>query len=279
MELWLMGGLVGLLGLWMFFKRDKFVFQKWFIFYVALYPTKFGIKFMRSIASKYNRILYWIGIIGIGFCYLGILLISEELIRGIYTLFTNPQMTVGLVLPIKAKGVFYVPFLYWIISLIVVMVIHEGAHGIIAMVHKLKIKKTGLAFLGFIIPIIPAAFVEPDEKKLMKSPNLIKLSVFAAGPFANILLGFALMPFYLYFPFGSNFVILWFKDLIYWLALLNLGVGLFNLVPIGPIDGGRMFQIALEKFMKQKKAVKIWKAVSYGLLVIVASNILFALFL
>jgi membrane-associated protease RseP (regulator of RpoE activity) len=103
--------------------------------------------------------------------------------------------------------------------------------------------------------------------------------VFAAGPFANILLGFALMPIYLYVPFGSNLVILWFKGLLFWLALLNLGVGLFNLVPIGPIDGGRMFQIALEKVLKQKKAVKVWKAVSYGLLAIVAGNILFALFI
>jgi membrane-associated protease RseP (regulator of RpoE activity) len=278
MEQWLLRGMIALISLWMVLKSKDFVWQRWFIFYFALYPTKFGIKFMRKIASKYRKILYWIGVLGIVIGYLGILLISEELIRGIYTLFTNPQITVGLVLPIKAKGVLYVPFLYWIISLIIVMIVHEGAHGIIAMVHKLKIKKTGLAFLGAIIPIIPAAFVEPDEEKLMKSSNLVKLSVFAAGPFANIVLGFILLFAHSVLMGGlSNG--LWVKELVFWIMLLNLGVGLFNLVPIGPIDGGRMFQVALEKIMQQKKAVRIWKAVSYGLLVLVASNILFALFL
>ena len=29
--------------------------------------------------------------------------------------------------------------------------------------------------------------------------------------------------------------------------MLNFGIGLFNLVPVGPIDGGRMFQLAMYK--------------------------------
>jgi len=37
-------------------------------------------------------------------------------------------------------------------------------------------------------------------------------------------------------------IILWLLGLLYWLYLLNLGIGLFNLVPIGPIDGGRMLR-------------------------------------
>ena len=279
MELWLIGGIVVLLCLWMIFQKKKFVWKTWLIFYFCMYPTKIGIKFMQKTAEKYRKILYWLGLIGIIIGYIGMIIITEEIIRGVYTLFTNPQLTIGLVLPIKAKGVFYVPFIYWIISVLIVMIVHEGAHGVIAIVHKLKIKKTGIAFLGCIIPLIPAAFVEPDEKKLMKSSNLVKLSVYSAGPFANILLGFILLPIYLYFPFGTNAVFLWLKNLIFWLSMLNIGVGLFNLLPLGPIDGGRMFQTALEKIMQQKKAVKIWKAVSYGLLIIVAGNILYALFL
>lgn len=278
MELWLVGGIIALVSLWMIFKRKKFVWHRWLVFYFAMYPTKFGIKFMRKIASRHRKKLYWLGIIGISIGYIGMIIVCYDLIKGIYTLLSNPQMTVGLVLPIKAKGVFYVPFIYWIISVMVVMIVHEAGHGIIAMVHKLKIKKTGIAFLGAIIPLIPAAFVEPDEKKLMRSPNLTKLSVFAAGPFANIILGLILLFVHaiVMAQIGNGF---WIKELVFWLMLLNLGVGLFNLVPIGPIDGGRMFQVALEKIMQQKKALKIWKAVSYGLLVIIASNILYAIFL
>jgi uncharacterized protein YacL len=193
MELWLLGGILILLTFWLIFKRKQFKWHRWLVFYFAMYPTRFGIDLMKQIAAKYKKPLYYLGIIGIGIGYIGMIIVSIDLVRGIYSLITNPQITVGLVLPVKAKGVFYVPLIYWIISVFVVMIVHEGAHGLIALVHKLKIKKTGIAFLGIIIPLIPAAFVEPDEKKLMKSSNVTKLSVFAAGPFANILLGFILV--------------------------------------------------------------------------------------
>lgn len=383
MELLVLGGILAVLTAWMFYNRKQFVWKRWLIFYFAMLPTKFGIPTMKKIASKYPRITYWLGIIGICVGYAGMMIVSYDLIKGIYSLLSNPQMTVGLVLPIKAKGVFYVPLLYWIISVLVVMVVHEGAHGIMAIAHKLKVKQTGVAFLGAIVPIIPAAFVEPDEAKLMKSRNLVKLSVFAAGPFANLLLGFILLGVYLlalpYFQstiysqegveivgfIGENTpaqinglavgevitsiddnavleavefkqamdskqigetinvktykqtlsivlgedeiekdaflgvnvqskegikpemlseypvfsrIIVWLKDLVYWLSLLNIGVGLFNLVPIGPIDGGRMLQVVLEKIMPQRNALRVWKAVSYGLLLVIASNIIYALF-
>ena len=42
--------------------------------------------------------------------------------------------------------------------------------------------------------------------------------------------------------------LIWFYGFLYWLYLLNLGIGLFNLVPLGPIDGGRMLLVALKKF-------------------------------
>ncbi len=383
MELLVLGGILAVLTAWMFYNRKQFVWKRWLIFYFAMLPTKFGIPAMRKIASRYPRITYWLGIIGIFVGYAGMAIVSYDLIKGVYSLLSNPQMTVGLVLPIKAKGVFYVPLLYWIISVMVVMIVHEGAHGVMALAHKLKVKQTGVAFLGAIVPIIPAAFVEPDEDKLMKSRNVTKLSVFAAGPFANLLLGFMLLGVYLlalpYFqstiyqqegveivsfigdntpaqisglavgeviqsiddtavlqapdfkqamdskqigdtikvktdkqslsimlgedkiekdaflgvnvqsregikpevlsghPVSSRIAV-WLKDLVYWLSLLNIGVGLFNLVPIGPIDGGRMLQVVLEKIMPQRNALRIWKAVSLGLLAVIASNILYAVF-
>jgi len=43
-------------------------------------------------------------------------------------------------------------------------------------------------------------------------------------------------------------IILWFFGLFRWLVILNLGIGLFNLVPIGPIDGGRMLQLVSHRF-------------------------------
>jgi membrane-associated protease RseP (regulator of RpoE activity) len=56
--------------------------------------------------------------------------------------------------------------------------------------------------------------------------------------------------------------------------LLNLGIGLFNLVPLGPVDGGRMLRLVLHKFFEKKRADKIWKNISVFFLTIILINIL-----
>jgi len=52
-------------------------------------------------------------------------------------------------------------------------------------------------------------------------------------------------------------VLIWLSILTYWLFLTNLMVGLVNLLPIGIVDGGLMFHIALGTFIKNEKTVKI----------------------
>ena len=66
------------------------------------------------------------------------------------------------------------------------------------------------------------------------------------------------------------------KELIFWLAILSLGVGLFNLIPLGPIDGGRMFLTALEHLTHQARAATIWKSVSFVVLGILLTNVVLA---
>lgn len=72
----------------------------------------------------------------------------------------------------------------------------------------------------------------------------------------------------------GNFL-LWILKLIFWLFVVNLGVGLFNLLPLGPIDGGRMFLILSSIIFKEEaKAKKFWSSVSYILLIIIFINLL-----
>jgi len=228
--------------------------------------------------------------------------------------------------------------------------------------------------LGALIPLIPGAFVEPDEKKLVKASRKKQLAVYAAGPAANIVTGFMLMALFFMvitpmtdrfyandgvvvtelmegnppavqagievgekitsinghaitetgdfstslkdsepgdvvniitantaydIELGTNptndkawlgvyvesplkdptwftYVALWFKDLIFWLYLLSLGVGLFNLIPLGPVDGGRMFLTALQGITHDRRANTIWKSVSFVLLGILVTNIVLA---
>ena len=74
------------------------------------------------------------------------------------------------------------PFAAGIAALAVVLVVHEGMHGILARRHGLPLTSAGLVFFGF-IPF--GAFVDIDEKKLMKEKADRQNAVFVAGTAAN----------------------------------------------------------------------------------------------
>jgi len=70
-------------------------------------------------------------------------------------------------------------------------------------------------------------------------------------------------------------MILWFNLLFYWLWLINLGIGLFNLLPLGPIDGGRMFLISMLIFTKnEKKAFNLYKLTTFICATLIFINLL-----
>jgi len=363
--------------------RKKIELQKMLfpMLYFILYKTKIGLKSMDSLSKKERLVkIFTFASVFIGF--LGMATICVLLVHNLYKVafFPSAVSGVGLVLPFKVKGAFFVPFFYWIISILVIASIHEFCHGWISRYHGVKIKSSGFAFLSVLLPIIPAAFVEPDEKQLAKKKPKAQMQVFAAGPFSNIVLGFvmlgifallappavnSLMAFgganitsisndsvliplnvsvnesvigingknvtfvddfseimqnktpgekillatdkgnysvalgknprnssaaYLgvsvaqnkeikkevesrYGSFLPNAVI-WILGLVYWLYLLNIGIGIFNLVPVGPIDGGRMLLIGLEKYFKKEKAKKILGIISLVFLAVIVLNVL-----
>lgn len=369
-----------------------------YILYFSMYKTKYGLRLMDAWAKKYKKFIRFVGYLGILIGFIGMALISYSLIINLFHLFTKPEAApgVGLVLPFKAKGVFFVPFFYWIISIFVIAVVHEFLHGLIARAHNLKVKSSGFAFVGLVIPVIPAAFVEPDEKELKKRPHKEQLSVFAAGPLANIitaLLFFALASFLfspivnamiepngikiigygegnqtfpaqnaglkvgeviqevddIQVPYVGNFskilgskkpgdtiklktdisayeiilarnpeneskaflgilheqktkisdyaiatygnglprAFLWVSGnpysrdyienlgLMGFLIFLNLGIGLFNLVPIGPLDGGRMLQLVMHRLFDKEKGDKLWSYIGIFFLVIIFVSVVF----
>jgi len=57
-------------------------------------------------------------------------------------------------------------------------------------------------------------------------------------------------------------VLSWFLGLLDWVFLLNLGVGIFNLFPMKPLDGGLMFEGIIKNFYKGKKVEYIVNGVS-----------------
>ncbi len=380
---------ISLMLIFMYIKRKHIYVQKiaFPFLYFVMYKTKAGIRLMEKLANKFPRSVRYLAYAGIGVGFLGMGFIAFMLVYNLINLFLVPSAVQGvaLVLPFKIKGSFYVPFFYWIISIFIIAVVHEFSHGVVARAYGLKIKSSGIAFLGIVVPVLPAAFVEPDEKELEKRSAKEKLSIYAAGPFSNILLAVVVIVIFIFVlspmagavlspngvkvtsfiegnetspaeqagmipgdvivsingvnittvynlslilnntnpgnriilntenmsysvtlgrnPIHENksylgvyiqqnteinqsfekkygswlaVLIIWFIGLFYWLYVLNLGIGLFNLVPLGPIDGGRMLLAVLKKKYPEQKALSIWKAVSSFFLMIILINLVFA---
>ncbi len=78
--------------------------------------------------------------------------------------------------------------LYFLLSIPIVLVVHEGAHGIVASLEKIKIKTGGFA----IFIALFAGFVEPDEKEFDNAKKISRLRVIGAGATANVIFAFAL---------------------------------------------------------------------------------------
>ncbi|MCC7574826.1 site-2 protease family protein [Candidatus Woesearchaeota archaeon] len=149
--------------------------------------------------------------VGVYVGFLGMLFMLVLLSMGLYQLFFDPSAPpmFAPVLPgISIPGTpFKLPLFEGLISLLVVVVIHEFSHGVVSKSYKVPIKSSGFVMFG----PLPGAFVEPDEKKLKNASSKAQLSVFAAGPFSNILLAgflfillalFSLLSVSLYEPSG-----------------------------------------------------------------------------
>ncbi|KFM20401.1 Zinc metalloprotease RasP protein [Marine Group I thaumarchaeote SCGC AAA799-D07] len=78
--------------------------------------------------------------------------------------------------------------LYFLLCIPIVLVMHEGAHGIVASLEKIKIKTGGFA----IFIALFAGFVEPDEKEFDKAKKISRLRVIGAGATSNVIFAFAL---------------------------------------------------------------------------------------
>ena len=77
---------------------------------------------------------------------------------------------------------------YFLLSIPIVLVMHEGAHGIVAALEKIKIKTGGFA----VFIALFAGFVEPDEEEFDKAKKISKLRVIGAGATSNVLFAIVL---------------------------------------------------------------------------------------
>lgn len=363
-----------LLGAFLLFNRKRLMLQKALfpVLYIVMYKTKWGVSWMDRFAKSHPVLVKFFGDAGIVIGFLGMIFMTFELVWSSLKVFMGSAAPgIAPVLPVQVDGVFFVPFSYWIISIFLLAIVHEFAHGVLSFAYRVPIKSSGFAFLCLILPVVPAAFVEPDEAFLKRRSSRAKLAVFAAGSMANMVfalvaigLFFAISPLlsaaftpvgvelvtvqegsraqlaglepgdvilgvdgkrvfdvkglsgilsqkdsgevislvgeersysvvlnesktlgvsarqfavpndYFVSSFGSFVpgVVKWVSGLFFWLFMLNVGIGLFNVLPIGPLDGGRMFQLVCNKLFK-KNGHKLWSFVSLALAVLIIVNI------
>lgn len=67
-------------------------------------------------------------------------------------------------------------------------------------------------------------------------------------------------------------------DILKWIFALNIGIGLFNLVPMVPLDGGYLLRGIFEKVVSKNRAVAISKIAAFLILGLLMANILLGWF-
>lgn len=184
-----------------------------------LYRTRVGIKFIDYVGTKYKRFLSVYAFLGVVFGYLLMASMIWFLYKLLQVYLFNPEIVRAIKIPPLMPLIPYLPeafsvsflppfyFTYWIISIAVIALFHEFAHGIIARRYNIRILTTGFGFLG---PFL-AAFVEPDEKEMEDKPKYQQLAVLSAGVFTNLILAvlfFLVLSFFFlwaYAPAGAIF--------------------------------------------------------------------------
>ncbi len=154
-----------------------------------MWRTQKGILFLKN-RAKQKRLWKLYGNIGIVFCFITMVLMTILMIMTAWLVFgftpaqreTLPGPEVALVLP-GINPLLPLEYLgYVLLGLIVAIIVHEFAHGILALVDSIKVKSLGILYL--IVPI--GAFCEPDEEEVKKAKIFPRMRIYAAGPTANI---------------------------------------------------------------------------------------------
>ena len=308
--------------------------------------------------------------VGIFVAFGAMIFITWTLISSLPSVFDTPA--VSIVIPgVEMPGSsIYIPFVYGLIALATVLIVHEFSHGIQAVGEKISIKSIGLLLFA----IIPGAFVEPDEDELKAAKRPSRLRVYAAGSIANISLAVIAIllvsllsmgiPHYFdengieidrivsdspsdgilkegmilqainddvinnsddymdivgsykpgdnvtvhtnqgdysvvldknpnnesvgFFGIQANkhfelvddslgplpWVLFELLELFQWVFVLNLGIGLFNLLPLKPLDGGYMLEILLSYRLSEEQYKPIVNALSVVMAMIIVFSIL-----
>lgn len=93
-----------------------------------------------------------------------------------------------------------IPFIEGIIALLVILIVHEGAHAVLGKMARVPILSSGIVLFG-VLPV--GAFVEPDEEYLKKIEKTKQTRVLVAGSTANLITSVIAFVIFLGFMFSA----------------------------------------------------------------------------
>ena len=158
---------------------------------LTIRTKKFGGVFDRLGSLRASRLIGWLALIIVPIvAALGLYLLVGSLISLLSTPGASEAASqFGLTSYLLLPGINpFLPIVYGWLAIVCAIVVHEGAHGIIARNRGLRVKSSGLLFF-LVIPI--GAFVDVDEDQVKKAKPRDSLRVMAAGVGGNVVVAVA----------------------------------------------------------------------------------------
>lgn len=159
---------------------------------------------------------------------------------------------------ITLDPLFFLLFLFldlsYVVILFIAVLVHEMAHSWMAIRKGWESKKINIGL-----------FFGTAEVDLDMIPERDSIPIVAAGPLSNLILSVIGLFFFDFLPYD-------FRIYCGEFILINFALFLFNILPIYPLDGGRIFRDTLYlKLRDRRKSVTISATVSLILSVLIAT--------
>lgn len=169
-----------------------------------------------------------------------------------------------------------------LLAVLLCLTVHETCHGLAAYAlgdptardhRRLSLNPfRHIDWLGLAMMLLAGfgwAKPVPVDPRYFKKPKQGMALTALAGPVSNLLLAllavFLSREIYLYFPYSRGGALV-FEFLLYTLAPLSIGLGLFNLLPIPPLDGSKV----LGAFLPDAAYFGLMRYERYGMFLLLA---------
>ncbi len=172
-----------------------------------------------------------------------------------------------------------------VIAIFLCLTVHETCHGLAAYalgdptaksMHRLSLNPLRhIDWIGLLMMFAVGfgwAKPVPVDPRYFKKPKQGMALTALAGPVSNLLLAAAALALLrgavLVLP-GTDWAI-WLVNFLLELSILSVGLGLFNLIPIPPLDGSKV----LAAFLPDRAYVTLMRYERYGILVLLVLSFL-----